>query len=297
MVNALSENTKTAYKNAIQTFLASGFSFPATSSDVAAYIHDSSLALNTLGQHLAALSFVHRAMRVADPTNDIEVEVAMKALRKLVGEDVSRRAKPLLQQDIIQILSLLRYQQQPSLIDLRDATLLLIGFTGAFRRSELCDLHMDDLEFTAEGVILTLRRSKHKNFSFKKAISYGTSNICPVRTLKHWLEEAGIVDGYVFRSMKHGVLNGKLDGEAISDRLKKLCELADIPVETSDRPVLRISGHSLRAGFVTECRKRKIPDWVIMKMTGHQNAQNLTIYTREIDLFDNNASSNLWDLS
>lgn len=312
MMNGLSENTRIAYRKGVNMYFASGFSLPATAVEVAEYVRTATLwrvqnrqlvrtkqriSLNTLKTHLAALSFFHRCIGINDPCDSLEVKMAMKAEVSQKGTDVETRAKPLLRDDIVKILATLRYEHEPLLIDLRDAALVMIGFTAALRRSEICALRVDDLQFSLDGVILTLRRSKWKNYAFKKAIKRVNKPICPVRILKRWLSFAGISEGYVFRSIRGDSVWHSLSHHSVNDRLKALCRQAGIPVtvqHSADDVELTVSGHSLRAGFVTECRRQGIPDWITMKMTGHKDARNLSIYTRDVELFDNNASCDLW---
>jgi integrase len=312
MMNGLSENTRIAYRKGVNMYFASGFSLPATAVEVAEYVRTATLwqiqngvlvrtkqriSINTLRTHLAALSFFHKCIGVADPCSSIEVRMAMKAEVTQKGTDVETRAKPLLRSDIVKILGTLRYEHEPTLIDLRDASLLMIGFTAALRRSEICALRVEDLQFCEDGVILTLRRSKWKNFAFKKGLKRTGKPLCPVRILKRWLTYANISSGYVFRSIRGDTVWHSLSHHAVNDRLKLLCRQAGIPVtvqHSAEDVELTVSGHSLRAGFVTECRRQGIPDWVVMKMTGHKDARNLSIYTRDVELFENNASCDLW---
>jgi integrase len=168
-------------------------------------------------------------------------------------------------------------------VGLRDRALLLLGFAGAFRRSELVSLDVADLEFTWAGLIVTLRKSKtdQEGRSRRLGIPYGSSEqTCPVRSLQAWLESARITDGPVFRSMDrfHRVQPGRLSDKAVALVVKRRAK--SVGLDPS-----RYAGHSLRAGLATSAAAAGASERVIMSQTGHRSADMVRRYIREGNLF------------
>ena len=176
---------------------------------------------------------------------------------------------------------------KPHLIGIRDRAILLLGFAGAFRRSELVSLDIEDLTFTRDGFVILLKKSKtdQEGEGSEKAIPYGGNPLtCPVRAVKDWLDAAKIQFGPLLCPInRHGQLQCKrLTAHAIALIVKRSY------LEGSSK---NISGHSLRAGFVTTAAKRKVPEHLIMKQTGHKCSDTLKRYIRIGTRFDENAAS------
>lgn len=177
---------------------------------------------------------------------------------------------------------------QSHLIGIRDRAILLLGFAGAFRRSELVSIDVENITFSRDGFVVLLRKSKtdQEGEGFEKAIPYGGNPItCPVRAIKDWVECSKITSGPIFRPInRHGQLQTKrLSSHAIALIVKR-CYLED---GNSNN----VSGHSLRAGFVTTAAKKKVPEHLIMKQTGHKCSDTLKRYIRIGTRFDENAAS------
>jgi integrase len=169
--------------------------------------------------------------------------------------------------------------------------LLLIGFAGAFRRSELVALDVADLKFQEEGLLITLRRSKtdQEGAGRPVAIPDGThADTCPVRALRSWLDSAAISDGPVFRPIRKGgsVTCIRLTGHAVASIIKKYARKAGLPFEV-------FSGHSLRAGFVTSAARAGEPERRIMRQTGHKSIEMVLRYVRQANAFTDNAVRSL----
>jgi integrase len=167
--------------------------------------------------------------------------------------------------------------------------MLLIGFAGAFRRSELVGLQLRDIQIGDAGLIVTLRRSKtdQEGASFSKGIPIGTSNAtCPKCALEAWLQFAGITNGPVFQPIdRWGQVGTRaLSSLGVARAVKRA--LTALDVDTSD-----YSGHSLRAGLVTAAAMASVNERVIMQQTGHKNTPTLRRNIRERSLFRENAAA------
>ena len=174
------------------------------------------------------------------------------------------------------------------LIGARDQALILLGFAGAFRRSELVALDVEDLTFNDGGVVALLRRSKTDQVSEgrKVGIPYGSNpETCPVRVLKSWLEASSIEAGAVFRSVnRHGqVKPGRLSGIDVARIVKKLAERAGLDAT-------KYAGHSLRAGHATSAAIAGASERSIMNQTGHRSVQMVRRYIRDGSLFRDNSA-------
>jgi integrase len=177
-------------------------------------------------------------------------------------------------------------------IEIRDRAILLLGFAGAFRRSELVSLDLGDLQEHADGILVTLRRSKTDQASQgdTKAIPFGSdAATCPVRTLQAWIAASGITDGPVFRPVdRHGnVAASRLSGKAVALVVKRAAERAGLEPEA-------YAGHSLRAGFVTTAAANGATERAISRQTGHApGSAVLRSYIRHASAFTDNAASNV----
>src|SRR6476469_5278632 len=172
---------------------------------------------------------------------------------------------------------------------LRDKAILLIGFAGAFRRSEIVGLQIRDVQSSDAGLIITLRRSKtdQEGASFTKGIPIGTNTTtCPKCALEAWLQLAGITTGPIFRPVDRWghVGNHALSSLGVARAVKRA--LTALELDTAD-----YSGHSLRAGLVTAAAMAGVSERVIMQQTGHKNTEMLRRYIREGSLFRENAAA------
>jgi integrase len=213
------------------------------------------------------------------------VRLTFRGIRRAHGRP-QRRAAALTSEQITAILASLG----DSLRDVRDRALLLIGFAGAFRRSELSAVDCKWIERTASGLIITVPRSKtdQEGHSRQVAIPSGRTAICPVKALEHWLEVSGIKEGPVFRPVtrRGKVLPGQLSGDSIAYIVKQR-------VKAIGLDPTRYSGHSLRAGFVTSAATAGAPAWRIKAQTGHVSDALVGRYIRLSDPFAANTASSL----
>jgi integrase len=175
------------------------------------------------------------------------------------------------------------------LIGIRDRALLLAGFAGAFRRSELVGLNREDIDFTADGLVVTLRKSKtdQDGQGRKVGLPYGSNpDTCPVRSLRAWLDASGIAAGPLFRRVnRHGqLLAQRMSGAAVALVVKRHAAAAGLDAA-------KYSGHSLRAGLATSAAIAGASDRSIMAQTGHRSVNMVRRYVRDASLFRENAAA------
>jgi integrase len=214
------------------------------------------------------------------------VRNTLKGIKRTIGTSVAQKA-PTLTEDIRKMLE----AADASLIGLRDRALILLGFAGAFRRSELTALAVDDCVFGKDGLTVTLRRSKTDQTCLgrKIRIPYGSNpETCPVRVLHAWLEQARLSSGPLFRSIsRHGqVQPGCMAGIAVARIVKKLAHRAGLDPA-------KYAGHSLRSGHATAAAVAGASERSIMNQTGHRSVQMVRRYIRDGNLFRENSAGKL----
>jgi integrase len=195
--------------------------------------------------------------------------------------------KPFLTPDLRRIIAELPQDLQ----GVRDRALLLAGFAGGFRRSELAALRVEDLETTPDGLIVRLGRSKtdQEGQGRPVALPYGSDpRTCPVRALRAWLQQAGITAGPLFRAVdRHGLVSGEaLHADSVAYLVKRAAGRAGLEA-------VEYAGHSLRAGLATQAAMNGASELAIMKQTGHRSLTTVRKYIREGSLFRDNAATKL----
>lgn len=281
----LAENTKRAYAADLAHFESWGGSIPATDTVVASYLaeHAETLALATLCRRLATLSKAHTAKGLASPTSSELVKATIKGIKRSLGT-VQAEAKPLLRDDLFAVLE----RTGNDVKSVRDRALLLIGFAGGFRRSELVGLDVEDIDHVRQGIIVHLRRSKtDQNGAGRKiGIPFGRTQWCPVTALDQWLSKSAIDAGPIFLGVnRHGhISEQRLSAEAVLLVVKE--RVADANIDPS-----RFSGHSLRAGFVTSAAMAGAKTYKIRAQTGHASDAMLARYIRDGEMFTDNAAT------
>ena len=281
---SLSDNSKRAYLNDVLHFLAWGGSIPSTPDQVAGYLvaHAETHSNATLTRRLVSLSRAHTSQGHASPTKTDLVKATMHGIRRVHGT-AQHQVSPILKVDITAMVDNLT-----GMIGVRDKALLLIGFAGAFRRSELVALTDADLSFVEQGLVIHIRRSKtdQTGEGRKVAIPYARGRHCPVLALRHWLSTAGISDGPIFRAItRHGhVQPSALSTEAVALIVKKRAQA--IGLDPS-----QFSGHSLRAGLATSAAQAGVSAHKIQQQTGHKSIEMLSRYIRDANIFVDNAGS------
>jgi len=213
----------------------------------------------------------------------------LKILWVLKEEKVrfQKAKKPILINSLKKIINVIDQQKKEEIKKLRDRSIILIGFSGGFRRNEIVSLDYDDLDFVPEGLKLSIRRSKTDQFGegFTKALPYfDSSQYCPVVSLKKLLDLSKIRSGPVFRRFSKGskLSENRLTDQTVALLIKEYLNLAGIDSEN-------FSGHSLRSGFATSAAESGVEERNIMAMTGHKSTEMVRRYIKEANLFKNNA--------
>lgn len=261
---------------------------PAAPEMVAAYIAESTarLKVGSIQRRLNAISAAHKAVGLESPTASTIVASTLQGIRRTLGTGPAQKA-PALTDDIRAMVA----TADGGLIGLRDRALILLGFAGAFRRSELVALDVADLAFGRDGLTVLLRRSKtdQEGAGRKVGIPYGANpETCPVRVLQGWLESGALADGPVFRSLnRHGHLcPGRLAPADVARVVKKLADRAGLDA-------VKYAGHSLRAGHATAAAISGASERSIMNQTGHRSVQMVRRYIRDGSLFRDNSAGKL----
>ena len=185
----------------------------------------------------------------------------------------------------------LRWWARPStdLKGLRDRALLLLGFAGAFRRSELVALDVADLQFCDGGLRVTIRKSKTDQEGLGATIAIARGSIaCPVDAVRAWIKAAGIVDGPLFRPVTR---TGKISARRLSARA--VAELVKTYARRAGLKAADFSGHSLRSGFLTSAAARGASIFKMMDVSRHKSVDTLRGYVRDAEMFRNHAGNGL----
>ena len=284
---ALADNTLRAYRADLKHFIAWGGVIPATPEQVASYLahHATSLAYTTLSRRLIAIARAHIAQGLHSPTNSMIVRATLKGVRRSRCCAV-RQVSPLQKSHVLQMVRGLQ-----GLRGLRDTALLLIGFASAMRRSELVSLDVEDVQFSEQGAIIRLRRSKTDQEGQGRdiAIPRFRGRNCPIRNLLAWIEASGITSGALFRQVNRydQLLPHRLMAQSVALIVKQRAAAAGFD------PRL-LSGHSLRAGFVTNAANGGATSASIRAQTGHKSDAMMQRYIRNSQLFSNNPNLKIW---
>ena len=270
---------------------------PAAPETVTLYLAEAaqSIKVATVEKRIAALSQAHQLAGFTSPTQDILVRTVMRGIRRAKGTAPSPK-RPLLTPDIRLLVAGL----PDTAASRRDRALLLLGFAGGFRRSEIVGLDRRDLRPTADGVVVALRRSKtdQEGEGREVGIPYGsTPATCPVRALRAWLEllpaEEAANDralpgdnAALFRPVtRHGhLLRGRLTDQSVALIVKRRARAAGLDPAS-------LAGHSLRSGLATSAAAAGVPERAIMAQTGHRSLTTLRKYIRSGSLFLENAAA------
>lgn len=274
-------NTIRAYKSDFKDF--SNFcknnnfkSLPADPKIVSFYItHLSSISkVSTLKRRLASISVVHKIKGFyLDIKHPLIIENFMGIQRKLGVFQKSK--KPILINELKEIIKTIESTEKNEIKKIRNKALILVGFAGGFRRSELVNIKLDDLEFTKEGLKIFIQRSKtdQSGEGMTKAIPYfKDKNFCPVVSIKNWIE--------IIKSKTNSLVFD------ISDKMVAILIKKNLQKAGFDNT--KYSGHSLRSGFATVAADHGADEKSIMNMTGHKSSTMVRRYIKETNLFKNN---------
>jgi len=279
--NSKSANTLRAYQSDYNDFSLfcskNGFqAMPTQPKILALYLtHLSSYSkYSTLKRRLASISIIHKTKgHYIDTKHPIIVENLM-GIKRTNGTN-QKGKKPLLINDLKLLIQAIDMSKEKNIRKIRDKALILIGFSGGFRRSELVDIEYEDVEFVEEGVKIFVKRSKtdQSGEGMTKAIPYFDNiNFCPVKALNKWVVVADLKDGKIFN----------ISDKNVALIIKKYANYAGLDAH-------KYAGHSLRSGFATSTAESGAEERNIMAMTGHKSTEMVRRYIKEANLFKNNA--------
>jgi site-specific recombinase XerD len=229
---------------------------------------------STLKRRLASISVLNKMKgHYFDTKHPIIIENLM-GIKRANGSN-QKSKKPILISDLKALIKAIHQSLEKELRKTRDKAIVLIGFSGGFRRSELVSIDYEDLEFVVEGVKIFVKRSKtdQSGEGMTKAIPYfENEDFCPVIALKNWIEVSEIKKNKIF----------KISDKGVALIIKKYANLAGLDAQ-------KYAGHSLRSGFATSTAESGAEERNIMAMTGHKSTEMVRRYIKEANLFKNNA--------
>ena len=279
--NSKAANTLRAYKADFRDFSVfcskNGFnSLPTEPKILALYLtHLSATSkFSTLKRRIASISVIHKIKgHYLDTKHPIIME-NLHGIRRVKGSN-QKAKKPILINDLKLIINSIDQNIKSEKRKIRDKTIILLGFSGGFRRSELVNIDYEDLDFVNEGVKIFIKRSKtdQSGEGMIKAIPYFQNKLfCPVINLKNWIDLLENKKGKIF----------EISDKSVSLIIKKYASLAGLDAN-------KYGGHSLRSGFATSVAESGAEERNIMAMTGHKTTQMVRRYIQEANLFKNNA--------
>ena len=287
-------NTVRAYKSDFKDFglfcAQNGFnslpSEPKIVSLYLTYLSTKEAKISTLKRRLVSIGVIHKLKGHYLDTKHPSIIENIMGIKRRKGS-IQNGKKPLLISNLKLIIDVIDKQNKEEIKKLRDRTLILIGFSGGFRRNEIVALDYDDLDFVPEGLKISIRRSKTDQFGegMIKALPYfDSSKYCPVVSLKKWIAVSKINSGSLFRRFSKGsrLTENRLTDQTIALLIKEYLQLAGINSKN-------YSGHSLRSGFATSAAESGAEERSIMSMTGHKSTEMVRRYIKEANLFRNNA--------
>lgn len=290
---ATSDNTRRAYRSAVRQFEEHGGRLPTDQSTLVQYLLAKAPALNprTLDLHLTAISQWHHYQGFSDPVSTPLVRKTMDGIRRTHGQP-KRKAKALRLEHIAQMIANLRQLPQTKK-QRRDIALILVGFFGAFRRSELVALRVCDLIWEPEGLLIVVRHSKtdQESTGIVRALPFGPSTCCPATALKTWISAAEIVDGPIFRPVNRWdqVQTEPLSPGAVNGLLKTVGEACQFDF------VPDLSSHSLRRGLSTSAARERVDFELIKKQGGWKSDATVREYIEEGQRLSDNAATVLME--
>ena len=287
-------NTVRAYKSDFNDFglfcAKNGFkslpSEPKIVSLYLTYLSTKEAKMSTLKRRLVSIGVIHKFKGHYLDTKHPTIIENIMGIKRRKGS-IQKSKKPILVNSLKMIINAIDQQNKEEIKKLRDRSIILIGFSGGFRRNEIVSLDYDDLDFVHEGLKINLKRSKTDQFGegFTKALPYFDNlQYCPVASLKKWIEISKITSGALFRRIYKGsnLSENRLTNQTVALLIKKYLNL--IGVDSKN-----YSGHSLRSGFATSAAESGAEERSIMTMTGHKSTEMVRRYINDANLFKNNA--------
>ncbi len=291
-------NTIRAYKSDFKDFelfcVKNGFkSVPSDPKIVSLYLTHLStkdVKVSTLKRRLVSIGVIHKFKGYYLDTKHPTIIENIMGIKRRKGS-IQKGKKPILINDLKILINVIDKENKEEVNRLRDRSIILIGFSGGFRRNEIVSLDFDDLDFVSEGLKITLKRSKTDQYGegVVKGLPYFDNlQYCPVLSLKKWIDISNIDKGPLFRRFSKGskLTENRLTDQTVALLIKKYLKLAGIESKN-------YSGHSLRSGFATSAAESGAEERSIMAMTGHKSTEMVRRYIKEANLFKNNALKNI----
>ena len=239
---------------------------------------------STIGRRLAAIRYAHKLAGRELPTDSEAVKATLRGIRR-TARSVPARKAPATADRIVAMVN--KADSDPK--GVRDRALLLLGFAGAFRRSELVALNTEDLQFCDGGLRVTIRKSKTDQEGLGATIGIVSgSTACPVDAVRAWIETARITEGPVFRPVTR---RGKVSKRRLSARAE--AELVKTYARRAGFNAAKFSGHSLRSGFLTSAAASGASIFKMMDVSRHKSVETLRCYVRDADIFRDHAGAGL----
>jgi len=291
-------NTVRAYKSDFNDFglfcAQNGFkSLPSEPKIVSLYLtHLSTKAvkMSTLKRRLVSIGVIHKLKGHYLDTKHPSIIENIMGIKRRKGS-VQKGKKPILINNLIKIINVIDHQDREEIKKIRDRSIILIGFSGGFRRNEIVSLDYEDLDFVSEGLKIRVKRSKTDQFgegSIKGLPYFDNKQYCPVKSIIKWIEITKINSGPLFKRFIKGskLSENRLTDQTVALLIKNYLRLAGIDNKN-------YSGHSLRSGFATSAAESGAEERSIMAMTGHKSTEMVRRYIKEANLFKNNALNKL----
>jgi len=288
------QNTVRAYKSDFNDFtffcIKNGLKFLPTDPKIVSlyltHLSTKEAKISTLKRRLVSIGVIHKLKGHYLDTKHPSIIENIMGIKRRKGS-IQKSKKPILINNLKLIINVIDKQKKEDIKKIRDRSIILIGFSGGFRRNEIVSLDFDDLDFVEEGLKINLRRSKTDQFgegSLKGLPYFENPEYCPVTSIQKWIEISKINSGSLFRRFTKGsrLSENRLTDQSVALIIKEYLELAGIDSKN-------YSGHSLRSGFATSAAESGAEERSIMAMTGHKSTEMVRRYIKESNLFKNNA--------
>ena len=292
--NSKANNTVRAYKSDFNDFglfcAKNGFkslpSEPKIVSLYLTYLSTKDVKMSTLKRRLVSIGVIHKLKGHYLDTKHPSIIENIMGIKRRKGS-IQKGKKPLLINNLKNIINVIDKEKIEEIKKIRDRSIILIGFSGGFRRNEIVSLDYEDLDFVEEGLKISLKRSKTDQFgagSVKGLPYFDNSHYCPVVSIRKWIEISKINSGPLFRRFTKGskLSDNRLSDQTVALLIKDYLKIAGIEFRN-------YSGHSLRSGFATTAAESGAEERSIMAMTGHKSSEMVRRYIKEANLFKNNA--------
>lgn len=289
---ATSDNTRRAYQADIRHFENWGGQLPTNTETILRYMHEFATKLNprTLSRHITAIKQWHIYQNFPDPTQPPVISKTLTGISRIHGKPKDK-APPLLPKHLAIIINYLNTLPELNLAASRDSALMQMGFLGAFRRSELVDIRVENISWHTEGIEILIPKSKTDQLHEGQycAIPYGNKQLCAVRALQTWLSISHIDSGYIFRRIVRGnkISDQHITPEAVNNILKKHAHSAGIENATD------FSSHSMRRGFATTASRAGVPLQSIMRQGRWRHIGTVLEYIEAAQRFEENAAKHI----